>query len=113
MIRFHRNLITVHYFSRTAWKLPQAPGRNEKTMLEIEKRGKEPVKKPLRYDTGKEGIDNFGRAQIGKSIIVTMRGGRIESGILRGYGEYDIAMELSNKKVLIVMKHAIDTVVVL
>ena len=63
-----------------------------------------------RYDTGKETIDNFGRAQIGKSVTVTLRSGRIESGILRGFGQYDIALELPNRKVLIVMKHAIDTV---
>ena len=63
-----------------------------------------------RYDTGKETIDNFGRAQIGKSVTVTLRSGRIESGILRGFGQYDISLELPNRKVLIVMKHAIDTV---
>ena len=66
-----------------------------------------------RYETGSETIDNFGRQQIGKSVTITMRGGRIESGTLRGYGQYDIALELPNKKILIVMKHAIDAVVVL
>ena len=66
-----------------------------------------------RYDTGKETIDNFGRAQVGKSVTVTLRSGRIESGILRGFGQYDIALEVQNKRVLIVMKHAIDTVSVL
>ena len=66
-----------------------------------------------RYETGSETVDNFGRTQIGKSVTITMRGGRIESGTLRGYGQYDIALELPNRKVLIVMKHAIDTVVVL
>ena len=66
-----------------------------------------------RYDTGKETIDNFGRQQIGKSVTISMRSGRIETGILRGYGQYDIALELSNKKMLIVMKHAIDTVSVM
>lgn len=66
-----------------------------------------------RYDTGKETIDNFGRQQIGKSVTISMRSGRIETGILRGYGQYDVALELSNKKMLIVMKHAIDTVSVM
>ncbi len=65
-----------------------------------------------RYDTGSSTIDNFGRQQIGRSVTITMRSGRIESGILRGYGQYDIALETSNKRILIVMKHAIDTVVV-
>ena len=66
-----------------------------------------------RYDTGKETIDNFGRSQIGKSVTITLRSGRIESGILRGFGQYDIALEVQNKRVLIVMKHAIDTVSVM
>ena len=66
-----------------------------------------------RYETGSSTIDNFGRRQIGRSVTVTLRGGRIESGVLRGYGQYDIALELSNRKILFVMKHAIDTVVVL
>ena len=66
-----------------------------------------------RYDTGRETIDNFGISQIGKSVTVTLRSGRIESGILRGFGQYDIALEVQNKRVLIVMKHAIDTVSVL
>ena len=66
-----------------------------------------------RYETGSSTIDNFGRQQIGRSVTVTLRGGRIESGVLRGYGQYDIALELSNRKILFVMKHAIDTVVVL
>lgn len=65
-----------------------------------------------RYDTP-YGIDNFGKQQIGKSVTISMRSGRIETGILRGYGQYDIALELSNKKMLIVMKHAIDTVSVM
>lgn len=66
-----------------------------------------------RYETGSSTIDNFGRQQIGRSVTVTLRGGRIESGVLKGYGQYDIALELSNRKILFVMKHAIDTVVVL
>ena len=65
-----------------------------------------------RYDTGKETIDNFGRAQIGKSVTVTLRSGRIESGILRGFGQYDIALEVQNKRILIIMKHAVDVVTV-
>ena len=69
--------------------------------------------KPKRYDTGSETIDNFGKQQIGKSITVTLRSGRVESGILKGYGQYDIAVELSNKRVLFIMKHAVDTVAVL
>ena len=77
-----------------------------KALPDMERRS-EPTR---RYDTGKETIDNFGRAQIGKSVTVTLRSGRIESGILRGFGQYDIALELPNRKVLIVMKHAIDTV---
>lgn len=66
-----------------------------------------------RYETGSETVDNFGRAQIGKSVTITMRVGRLESGTLRGYGQYDIALDLPNRKMLIVMKHAIDTVVIL
>lgn len=66
-----------------------------------------------RYETGSATIDNFGKQQIGRALTVTLRSGRTESGVLRGYGQYDIALELSNKKVLIVMKHAIDTVTVL
>lgn|GEM_PF-7115080 len=68
---------------------------------------------PRRYETGSMTIDNFGRQHIGKSVTVSLRNGRIETGILRGYGQYDIALELSNKKMLIVMKHAIDTVSVM
>jgi sRNA-binding regulator protein Hfq len=71
------------------------------------------LEKPKRYETGQETIDNFGKQQIGKSVIITMRNGRSESGILRGYGQYDIALELPTKRILIVMKHAIDTVSVL
>jgi sRNA-binding regulator protein Hfq len=66
-----------------------------------------------RYETGNQGLDNFGKQQIGKSVIITMRNGRSESGILRGYGQYDIALELTTKRILIVMKHAIDTVSIL
>ena len=69
--------------------------------------------KPKRYETGRDTIDNFGRAQIGKSVTVSLRSGRVESGILRGYGQYDIALELANKKVLVIMKHAIDLVSIL
>lgn len=83
-------------------------------MIAAEKRKEEKKpEKPKRYDTGSETIDNFGKHQIGKSITVTLRSGRVESGILKGYGQYDIAIELSNKKILIVMKHAIDVVAVL
>ncbi len=66
-----------------------------------------------RYETGSSTIDNFGRQQIGRSVTIAMRSGRVESGILRGYGQYDIALELANRKVLIIMKHAIDTVSVI
>ncbi|QRF74618.1 hypothetical protein Thermo_00103 [Thermoplasmatales archaeon] len=69
--------------------------------------------KPRRYDTGKETIDNFGKAQVGKPVTITLRSGRIESGILRGFGQYDIALEVQNGHILIIMKHAIDIVGVL
>lgn len=75
--------------------------------------GKENGSPNRRYETGSSTIDNFGRQQIGRSVTVTLRGGRIESGILKGYGQYDIALELSNRRILFVMKHAIDTVVVM
>ena len=84
--------------------MTESAGNKEPHRME---RRSEPTR---RYDTGKETIDNFGRAQIVKSVTVTLRSGRIESGILRGFGQYDIALELPNRKVLIVMKHAIDTV---
>ncbi len=66
--------------------------------------------RPKRYDTGLETIDNFGKQHVGKSIVVVLRSGRTESGILKGFGMYDIALELTNKRIIIVMKHAIDTV---
>jgi len=74
---------------------------------------KDNVRDNRRYETGSSTIDNFGKQQIGKSVIITMRNGRSESGILRGYGQYDIALELPTKRILIVMKHAIDTVSIL
>jgi hypothetical protein len=37
----------------------------------------EHAKKAPRYDTGKETIDNFGKAQIGKSVTITLRSGRV------------------------------------
>ena len=74
---------------------------------------KDNVRDNRRYETGSSTIDNFGRQQIGRSVTIAMRSGRVESGILRGYGQYDIALELANRKVLIIMKHAIDTVSVI
>ena len=86
--------------------MTESAGNRESHRME---RRSEPTR---RYDTGKETIDNFGRAQIGKSVTVTLRSGRIESGILRGFGQYDIALEVQNKRILIIMKHAVDVVTV-
>ena len=85
----------------------------ERTEFKNRKANSMNEEKPKRYETGSSTIDNFGRQQIGKSVTIALRSGRVESGILRGYGQYDIAVELVNKRVLIIMKHAIDTVSVL
>ena len=46
----------------------------------------------------------------GKSITVTLIDGRIEAGIVKSMGQYSIALEAANKRMLIVNKAAIITV---
>jgi hypothetical protein len=50
---------------------------------------------------------------IGKSVVISILGGRNESGILKECGMYDILIEMSNKRTLIILKSAILTVAVM
>ena len=49
---------------------------------------------------------------IGKSITITMMPNRIESGYLRSLGQYTMEIELPSKRIMIINKSAIITVVV-
>jgi hypothetical protein len=67
-----------------------------------------PSGKPLRYSH-----DSLTKDLIGKSVVISILGGRNESGILKECGMYDILLEMSNKRTLIILKSAILTVVVM
>lgn len=64
--------------------------------------------KPLRYTH-----DSLTKDLIGKSVTISLIGGRIEAGILREVGMYDLCLEMSNKRNLIILKSAILTVTVI
>lgn len=58
-------------------------------------------------------LDCFGKADIGKNIVITMGNGRSESGELLAVGMFDIKIRMPNARELIVMKHALVTVTVM
>ena len=66
-----------------------------------------------------EGPRNYGNPEplntshIGKSVIITLSNGRIESGKLKALGAYMLSIECSNSKELIVNKGSIITVSIL
>lgn len=67
-----------------------------------------PSGKPERYSK-----DSLTKDLIGKSVIISLIGGRIESGILKECGMYDILIEMTNKRTLIILKSAILTMAVM
>lgn len=67
-----------------------------------------PSGKPERYSH-----DSLTKEIIGKSVTISLIGGRIESGILKECGMYDILLEMTNKRTLIILKSAILTVAVM
>lgn len=67
-----------------------------------------PSGKPERYSK-----DSLTKDLIGKSLVISILGGRNESGILRECGMYDILIEMPNKRNLIILKSAILTVSVM
>jgi sRNA-binding regulator protein Hfq len=58
-------------------------------------------------------LDCFSKKDVGKSVTMTLINGRVESGILKDIGMFDIKLELSNKKELILFKHALVSVSIL
>lgn len=48
--------------------------------------------------------------QVGRSVALTMLNGRTETGKLVKVGQYDIEIEMPNRRSLIVFKHSIVTV---
>ena len=52
-------------------------------------------------------------SHIGRPIVVTMITGRTESGKLTALGQYMIAIELQNKRSLLIYKSAIITISVM
>lgn len=52
-------------------------------------------------------------SHVGRPIVVTMIGGRTESGKLVSLGQYMIALELPNKRTLLIYKSGILTVTVM
>ncbi len=67
-----------------------------------------PSGKPLRYSK-----DSLTKDLIGKSVVISILGGKNEAGILKECGMYDILLEMSNKRTLIILKSAILTVAVM
>jgi sRNA-binding regulator protein Hfq len=66
-----------------------------------------------RYKTSTGSLDVFSSHLIGKSLTITLINGRIESGILTQFGQYDIEIKAANGKSLIVMKSSIILVTVM
>ncbi len=58
-------------------------------------------------------LDCFSQRDIGRAVTISLVNGRIESGILREVGMFDIKLELPTRKDLIVFKHGILTVSVM
>jgi sRNA-binding regulator protein Hfq len=66
-----------------------------------------------RYKTSTGSLDVFSSHLIGKSLTITLINGRIESGILTQFGQYDIELKTPQGRMLIIIKSGILTVVVI
>lgn len=60
-----------------------------------------------------ENPEPLNTSHTGKSVTITMIGGRTESGKLRKVGQFWIELEMSNKRPLIINKGSILTVSIL
>ena len=75
--------------------------------------------KPREAHKAGQGPRNYGNPEplntshIGKSVIITLSNGRIESGKLKALGQYMLSIECSNGKELIINKGSIVTVSIL